>query len=144
VVQVIGTIFAEYGMVFDPSGYDADLLDIGRHYLDVGGWFAVLVAGERVIGTSGGVPREGATCEIKRVYLLPGYRGRGYGRALVEYILTRATEAGCREVIAWSDVRLTLAHQVYERLGFERFGARTTEDIERSREYGFRKRLDSA
>jgi phage gp45-like len=33
------------------------------------------------------------------------------------------------------------AHQVYVRLGFERFGERTTDDIERSREYGFRKVL---
>jgi len=143
VLHVIGSTFAEYRMVFDPTGYDADLLDIPRHYLDAGGSFVVLVDGERVIGTAAGVPRDDVTYEIKRVYLLPGYRGRGYGRALVEHILAQAAELGCRAVIAWSDVRLTLAHQVYERLGFERFDERTTDDIERSREYGFRKLLDS-
>jgi hypothetical protein len=45
------------------------------------------------------------------------------------------------EAIAWSDVRLETAHQVYDRLGFERIGERVIEDIDRSREYGFRKRM---
>jgi GNAT superfamily N-acetyltransferase len=141
VLLVIGSTFAEYGMVFEPSGYDADLLDIRRHYLDAGGWFVVLVDDGRVVGTAGARPGPTATCEIKRVYLLPEYRGRGHGRALVEHLVDKAGEAGCREIVAWSDVRLVTAHRVYERLGFERFGERTTDDIEHSREYGFRKAL---
>jgi len=141
VLHVIGSTFAEYGMVFEPSGYDSDLLDIPRYYGDAGGWFAVLVDEDRVVGTVGAVPRNGSTCEIKRLYLLAEYRGRGHGRALMEYILGKAVEAGYREAIAWSDVRLTTAHGVYERLGFVRFGERTVDDIERSREYGFRKTL---
>ena len=71
VLHVIGSIFAEYGMIFEPSGYDADLLDIRRHYRDGGGWFAVLVDGDRVVGTAAAVPANASTCEIKRVYLLP-------------------------------------------------------------------------
>lgn len=143
VLHVIGSTFAEYGMVFEPSGYDSDLLDIRRHYLDAGGWFVVLVDDDRVVGTAGARPGPPSTCEIKRVYLLPEYRGRGHGRALVEHLLDKMADAGCREVIAWSDVRLMTAHHVYVRLGFERFGERTTDDIERSREYGFRKVLAS-
>ena len=143
VLHVIGSTFAEYGMVFEPSGYDSDLLDIRGHYGDASGWFVVLVEGDRVVGTAGAVRRDASTCEIKRVYLLPEYRGRGYGRTLVEHILGKATEAGYREAIAWSDVRLVTAHQVYERLGFERIGERTVDDAERSCEYGFRKILST-
>jgi GNAT superfamily N-acetyltransferase len=60
---------------------------------------------------------------------------------LVEHALTRARDAGYREVIAWSDVRLETAHKVYDHLFFERVGERAIEDIDQSREYGFRKDL---
>jgi GNAT superfamily N-acetyltransferase len=141
VLHVIGSVFAEYGMTFDPAGYDDDLVDVEAHYPGHGGWFSVLTDGGRVVGTVAAVPRDGSTWELKRLYLLPGYRGRGRGRALIEHALGRARDAGCRDVVAWSDVRLETAHAVYVRLGFERIGERTLDDIDRSRELGFRKVL---
>jgi GNAT superfamily N-acetyltransferase len=87
------------------------------------------------------VPKDAAACEIKRLYLLPEYRGRGLGRALMEHILDRVREAGFLEAVAWSDVRLETAHQVYDRLGFERIGERDIDDIDLSHELGFLKRL---
>lgn len=141
VIEVIGAVFDEYGATFDPFGFDADLLDVPRNYPARGGWFAVLLDGARVVGTVAALPHGAGACEIKRVYLLPEYRGRGHGRALMEYIIDWALDAGYRAAIAWSDVRFTTAHAVYARLGFERFGERTVEDADRSREYGFRKAL---
>ena len=141
VLDVIGTVFEEYGMSFDPSDFDSDLLDIPGHYADRGGWFSVLTDAGRVVGTVAAVPKDAAACEIKRLYLLPQYRGRGLGRALMEHILDRVREAGFREAVAWSDVRLETAHQVYDRLGFERIGERDIDDIDQSHELGFLKRL---
>jgi putative acetyltransferase len=141
VLSVIGLVFAEYGMTFDPQAFDADLLDIPRHYVAQHGWFSVLTDDGRVVGTVAAVPKREGTVEIKRLYLLPEYRGQGHGRAMMEHALTRAREAGYGEVIAWSDVRLETAHKVYERMGFERVAERVIEDIDRSREYGFRRRL---
>jgi putative acetyltransferase len=138
VLHVIGSVFAEYGMTFDPAGYDDDLLDVEAHYRAHGGWFSVLVDGGRVVGTVAAVPRDGSTWELKRLYLLPEYRGRGQGRALIEHALARARAAGGRDAVAWSDVRLETAHHVYVRLGFEPIGRRTLEDIDRSVELGFR------
>jgi len=138
VLEVIGSVFAEYAMTFDPSDFDDDLLDVDGHYRALGGWFSVLTDAARVVGTVAAVPREDAAWELKRLYLLPGYRGRGQGRALIEHALVRVREAGGREAIAWSDVRLETAHRVYERLGFERFAERRLEDIDRSVERGFR------
>jgi putative acetyltransferase len=141
VLRVIGAVFSEYGMTFDPPGFDADLLDVQRYYLERGGWFSVLTDAGRVVGTVAAVPHDGGACEIKRVYLLAEYRGQGRGRALMEHVLALVSAAGYREAIAWSDVRFETAHRVYERLGFERIGERVIDDIDRSREYGFRKRL---
>jgi putative acetyltransferase len=141
---LIGGVFAEYGMTFDPDDFDADLHDVPGHYLAGGGIFAVLVDGGEVIGTTAAVPRSDTTCEIKRVYLHARHRGKRYGRVLIEHVLGWAAERGFHEVVAWSDARLETAHRVYERLGFEVFGERTVEDIDRSREYGFRLRLQTS
>jgi putative acetyltransferase len=140
VLRVIGLVFAEYGMTFDPPGFDADLLDIERHYGD-GGWFSVLTDEGRVVGTVAAIPKSEAVCELKRLYLLPDYRERGLGGRLIQHALARARAAGYREVVAWSDVRLATAHQVYDRLGFERIGERVIDDIDQSHEYGFRRTL---
>jgi putative acetyltransferase len=125
-------------MTFEPEGFDRDLRDIAGSY---GGAFWVLLDGPRVVGTVAVVPVEAATAEMKRVYLHPDFRGRGFGRALLEHAMRWAAHAGHRAVVAWSDVRLVHSHPVYERLGFERFGERVTDDIDRSREIGFRKAL---
>ena len=144
VLDVIGLVFTEYGMTFDPEDFDADLLDIERNYAGCEGWFSVLTDEGRVVGTVAAVPKTERACEIKRLYLLPEYRGRGYGRALMEHILALAEAAGHREAVAWSDVRLGTAHQVYLRLGFEQIGERVIDDIDHSHEYGFLKALDTA
>jgi GNAT superfamily N-acetyltransferase len=144
VVGVIAGVFAEYGMTFDLPAFDADLADIERSYLSRGGWFGVLTDAGRVVGTVALLPHGADVCEIKRLYLVAEYRGRGQGRKLLEHILERARRMGYREAIAWSDVRLATAHQVYARMGFEPTGDRQLDDIDRSRELGFVKRLYAA
>jgi len=137
VLDVIRSVFAEYGMTFDPGDFDADLTDVEAHYGARAGWFSVLVDGDRVVGTVAALPKDAATVEIKRLYLLPEYRGRGLGRRLLEHALGRARDAGFREAVAWSDERLRTAHAVYARMAFERIGERVLADIDRSCEYGF-------
>jgi putative acetyltransferase len=141
VLELIGSAFSEYGMTFEPDGFDDDLRAIPDRYFARRGWFAVMVDAERVVGTVAALPQAGRECEIKRLYLRPEYRGRGYGAALMQYIAEWAATAGFETVVAWSDARLTLAHLMYERLGFERFGERVQADADRSREYGFRKHI---
>jgi len=141
VLDVIGRVFAEYGMTFDPADFDVDLTDVEAHYGARGGWFSVLVDGDRIVGTVAALPKDAVAVEIKRLYLLPEYRGRGLGRRLLEHALVRARDAGFREAVAWSDERLRTAHAVYDRMGFQRIAGRVLEDIDRSREYGFRIRL---
>lgn len=135
-VDVIATVFAEYAMTFDLADFDADLQDIEGSYAGRGGVFVVLLDGARVVGTVGALPHAGE-CEIKRLYLLPSYRGRGHGRRLLQHVLDWARARGCHRAVAWSDVRLQTAHEVYRRMGFTTIGERVTEDIDRSCEVGF-------
>ncbi|MGH7391578.1 MAG: GNAT family N-acetyltransferase [Candidatus Rokuibacteriota bacterium] len=140
-LALIGAVYAEYGMTFEPEDWDRDLRDIAGHYGDTGGAFWVLLDDGRVVGTVAMVPLDPVTVEMKRVYLHPDYRGRGLGRALLEHAMGWAAAAGHRAVVAWSDVRLIHAHPVYDRLGFHRIGERTVDDADRSHEIGFHKAL---
>lgn len=134
---LIGSVFAEYRMTFDLADYDADLTCIDTKYRDAGGAFWVLEDEGRVVGTVAIVPLSSDEVEIKRVYLDPSLRGRGWGRALMEQTLAWARERGYRHARLWSDVRLTRGHVMYERLGFVRTGRRECTDIDRSIEHGY-------
>ena len=141
VLALIGGVFAEYGMTFDPAGYEADLTRIPSAYGRAGGAFWVLEDGGRVVGTVAVVPRSPTDVEIKRVYLDPTLRGKGRGTALVETALAWAAARGFRRVALWSDVKFTRSHGMYDRLGFVRTGVRACDDIDQSHEYGFEKIL---
>ena len=137
VLALIGSVFAEYGMTFDPEGYDADLKKIAAKYLDAGGAFWVLEEDGRVAGTVAVVPLSPTEVEIKRVYLAATLRGRGWGQRLMEHALAWAAARGHRRAQLWSDVKFDRAHVMYERLGFVQIGIRDCEDLDQSREYGF-------
>ena len=137
VLALIGSIFAEYGLTFDPTGYDADLTRIETKYREAGGDFWVLENDGRVVGTVAVVPLSSAEVEIKRVYLDASLRGQGWGRRLVEHALAWARARGYGRARLWSDVKFTRAHVMYERLGFVRTGIRDCEDLDHSREHGY-------
>ena len=141
VLELIGGIFAEYGLTFEPAGYDADLTRIPDAYLSSGGAFWVLLDGGQVVGTVAVVPLSSSEVEIKRVYLHASLRGQGFGRKLVEHAREWARERGYTKVTLWSDVHFTRSHLLYEKLGFVRVGIRDCDDIDQSREYGFEKIL---
>ncbi len=97
-----------------------DLTDPLPYYAAHGGAFLVLVEGERVVGT-GGIARLAAqTAELKRVWLLQAYRGKGLGRRLVEGLLVfaRWNDYRCvRLEVATPDLQQP-AVGLYRRLGF--------------------------
>jgi putative acetyltransferase len=141
VLELIGGVFAEYELTFEPAGYDADLTRIPDIYFRSGGAFWVLEDDGQVLGTVAVLPLSPAEVEIKRVYLDTGLRGRGWGRALVEHALGWAAVHGHTRARLWSDVKFTRSHVMYERLGFARTGIRDCDDVDQSREYGFEKAL---
>ena len=141
VLTLIGGVFVEYGLTFEPGGYDADLTRIVSTYHEAGGGFWVLEHDDRVAGTVGVVPLSPAEAEIKRVYLEAPLRGQGWGRTLVEHAVRWAGTRGHRLVVLWSDVKFERSHLLYERLGFERVGIRDCHDVDQSREFRFEKWL---
>lgn len=62
--------------------------------------------------------------EFRMLAVAPEARGRGVGQALVQAVLNRADERGARRVVLCSTERMSVAHRLYERLGFVRIPER--------------------
>lgn len=61
-----------------------------------------------------------STCEIKRLYIKPDYRGKGYARILIESILDRAKRLGFSYAhLTTKPAVMGIAYQLYKNLGFE-------------------------
>ncbi len=57
--------------------------------------------------------------EPKRLYVRPQFRGRGIGRALLEWVIAEARAAGYTELVGDSMPVMREALAMYERTGFE-------------------------
>lgn len=59
---------------------------------------------------------------VEDVAVGPVLQGRGVGRAMMRFAMTRATEKHCYKIVLSSNARRERAHSFYESLGFERHG----------------------
>jgi len=50
----------------------------------------------------------------------PAWRGCGVATSLVTECLRRARQSGCRRVVISTEAQMTVAHRLYDRLGFLR------------------------
>jgi|SRR5579872_3662972 len=135
-IEVLAAVFGEYGMRFDPDGFDGDVKDVpGRYAPPRGVFFTVEDEGE-LLGFGGAdLPRD-EIAEIHRLYIDPRARGRGIGALLCQTIEQWARERA-QVIELWSDVRFFHAHELYSRRGYRLFGQRMLQDPDRSIELGF-------
>ena len=59
---------------------------------------------------------------VEDVAVGPVLQGRGVGRAMMRFAMTRATEKHCYKIVLSSNAKRERAHSFYESLGFERHG----------------------
>jgi len=124
VERLVFSVLRTYGLEPDPDGTDADLADLEGHYGNRGGCFDVLVDDEdRVIGSVGVYATTSELCELRKMYLAPEARGRGWGLRLLHHALDRARELGFRRMWLETAHSLVEAHRLYRKHGFEPFEA---------------------
>ena len=102
--------------------YDAmsDLDDVQSHYFDNKGTFLVLIDQERVVG-SGAIRRlSDDICELKRMWFLKDYRGRGLGTKMAQMLLdfARITDYKKVRIDMIDEQKQAQALKLYQRLGF--------------------------
>jgi putative acetyltransferase len=122
VARIIKSIYAAYNFLMDFEEYDRDLADIEGYYQDSGGEFWVAESGGIIAGAVGVVPREGETCELRRLYVSMSHWGRGIGSTLTKTVIAWAEDHGYRRIVLWSDVLFDRAHNLYLKHGFRPTG----------------------
>jgi len=122
VVAVIKSVYDDYNYAVDFDHFEADLVDVQSTYQDAGGAFWVLDDGGAIAGCVGVLPREGDTCELKRLYVGKAHRRRGLATRLLATARGWAMSRGFRRMVLWSDVLLTAAHALYLKKGFRPAG----------------------
>lgn len=104
---------------YEERGELSDMTDYENHYAGNGGLFLVLVDEGKVVGTGGIRKLDVETAELKRMWFLPEYRGRGFGRRMAEQLLHFARSQGYKRVRLDTDKKQHQAARLYERLGFK-------------------------
>lgn len=97
----------------------ADIDDVQRTYFDNDGIFLVMTDRDRIIGTGAIRKIDETICELKRVWLLFEYHGRGLGYRMIQELLRFARERGYQRVWLETDRDgQSRAYHLYRRLGF--------------------------
>jgi GNAT superfamily N-acetyltransferase len=58
-------------------------------------------------------------------------RGRGVGRAMMEFAMDRARQAGCYKLVLSSNMEREDAHRFYDAIGFRRHGVSFVAELDR-------------
>jgi GNAT superfamily N-acetyltransferase len=114
------TPWDDFKALWDSWGIFDDLHDVQKSYFDNGGVFLASVADGRIVGTGAFLRYEvEGYCELKRIALLPAFRGQGLGYALLMELIQRARALGYHKAILWTN-RFKLARAVafYRQIGF--------------------------
>ena len=104
---------------FEAKGTLNDMDDIQRNYFDNDGIFLVMTNEEQLIGTGAIRKIDEEICELKRVWLMFEYHGKGLGYRIIQELLAFAREKGYQRIRLETDRDdQRRAYDLYKRLGF--------------------------
>jgi ribosomal protein S18 acetylase RimI-like enzyme len=123
-IDHVRTLFREYASLLGFSlcfqSFDAELAGLPGEYRPPEGRLLLAFNHEMAAGCVASRRLEDRTCEMKRLYVRPEFRGRGLGKNLVLALIERARESSYErmrlDTIAAS---MTEAVGLYRSLGFE-------------------------
>jgi GNAT superfamily N-acetyltransferase len=96
----------------------ADAVRLPGPYVPPRGGIWVAADGEEIIGCVALQPLPAGVGEVKRMFVDPGWRGRGIGRALLERLIAAARERGHVELRLGTLPEMIEAQGLYRSLGF--------------------------
>ena len=106
------------------QGFERELAELPGCYAPPAGRLLIARVGGEVVGCVGLRPLEASVCEMKRLWVEPGFAGYGVGRALAEAIVAAARQIGYRRMrLDTIPARMPAAQHLYAAIGFREIPA---------------------
>ena len=106
------------------QGFERELAELPGCYAPPAGRLLIARVGGEVVGCVGLRPLEASVCEMKRLWVEPGFAGYGIGRALSEAIVAAARQIGYRRMrLDTIPARMPAAQHLYAAIGFREIPA---------------------
>jgi putative acetyltransferase len=100
------------------ENFEKEMTEFPDTYSRPDGRILVAIEGESAVGVVGLRRISGNVCELKRMYVRPGFRGRGIGRMLAKRAIMEAQDIGYIRMRLDTLSRLKEAILLYDSLGF--------------------------
>ncbi|MEM6380565.1 MAG: GNAT family N-acetyltransferase, partial [Bacteroidota bacterium] len=120
---VITQVMTEFDTI--GPGYsinDTEMKNLYQAYHNERSLYLILEEDNQIIGGGGIAPLAGGdpeVCELKKMYFLPAARGKGYGRQMLEHLLTAARTMDYKTCYLETVTRMEAAKKLYLKMGFE-------------------------
>ena len=125
--ESLRSVFLEYAASLEIDlcfqGFEAELAALPGEYATPRGALLLALVDNQLAGCCALRPLDAVdypnACEMKRLYVRPGFRGQGLGRQLTEAILDSARQAGYSCVLLDTLDEMESARALYQDLGFK-------------------------
>lgn len=115
---ILSVLTKEYP--FDKSAYsDSDLYDLKDTYSGSRESFFVLEDGGKIVGTTGIKEDSEKTALLRRVFVDPAHRRKGYGALLIDEALTFCKKKNYSNIAFRTTSRMTQAIELCKKKGFK-------------------------
>ena len=120
--ETVRELFVEYSHI---KGAESCFVSFDKELNDLAGFYA---GGAILVGYEDDKPvacvaikrMSDTTCEGKRLFIKPEYRGKGYARIMIKAMTDKASELGFEEVVFTTKPEvMSVGYGLYKRMGFE-------------------------
>jgi ribosomal protein S18 acetylase RimI-like enzyme len=139
-IALIRALLVEYqkrlGVDLSFQNFDAEVRSLPGDYAPPAGRLLLALHDATAVGCVALRAAGGARCEMKRLFVRPGTRGLGVGRALVVRVVEEARAAGYAEMVLDTLPTMVDAQRLYERFGFRDIAAYRPNPVDGTRYLG--------
>ena len=112
----------EHNINMSYQGVEEELASLPGYYAAPRGRLLLVYEADEAAGCGAFRPVVEKMCELKRMYVKPEFRGKGYGRAIAVRLLDEARQSGYEIARLDTATFLKEAQALYHSLGFQEIG----------------------